>query len=108
MNGYGTKPSQLKDSMDYVARRWDNVNPVNYYTLYVDLLDRKPYQPCVYRTIYTLRTTRDYIEISKYVSERTVFRVPPSRICDNFLKDTIIPRKLGYTFYYTRKWRREY
>ena len=29
MNGYGTKPSQLKDSIDYAARRFTNKSPIN-------------------------------------------------------------------------------
>ena len=61
MNGYGTKPSQLKDSIDYAARRFTNKSPINYYTLYVGFI--KDAFDLNYEKAYTIQTTFDNVKI---------------------------------------------
>ena len=107
MNGYGTKPSQLKDSIDYAARRFTNISPINYYTLHVGFI--KDAFDLNYEKAYTIQTTFDNIKIAVYIRENSTFRIPSNRIMNGDpLVIKAIPRKLGYTFYYKKKWRRYY
>jgi len=106
MNGYGTKPSQLKDSIDYAARRFTNVNPINYYNLRVGFIKNAFDSNC--EKAYVIHTTFNNIKIAVYIRENSTFRIPANRIMDGPLVTKVIPRKLGYTFYYKKKWRRYY
>ena len=107
MNGYGTKPSQLKDSMDYAARRFTNMSPINHYILHVGFIKDAFDLNC--EKVYAIQTSFDDIKIAVYIRENSTFRIPSNRIINGDpLVTKVIPRKLGYTFYYKKKWRRYY